>query len=258
MDTLSVVILTKNEEDRIRNCLESVKWADEIIIVDDCSADRTVEICREYTDKIFRKKLSNFSLQREFGAGKATGTWILRLDADEVVTPALREDIAGVLKNGTDCDAFMIYRANFYLNKKIRYCGWFLRAALLLRRGKCSYDGRIVHEDVVVHGKTGNLDNMILHYSYRKLSDHFSKMDLYTSYGAEELWIKGVRMHIFNYPFYFFIKPVLVFFRKYIMMQGFREGMRGVFISVITAFIVFMNYAKLWEKQKAAADQKKV
>ena len=250
MDTLSAVILTRNEEDRIRNCLESVKWADEIIIVDDYSSDRTVEICAEYTDKIFRRKMDGFSRQREFGTGKATGTWILRLDADEVATPALREEIMGVVRKGTDCDAFTVYRANFYLGKRIRHCGWGLKTTVLFRRGKCSYDGRMVHEEVVVHGKTGHLDNEILHYSYERLSDHFFKMDLYTSYGAEELWRKGVRLNAFNYPFYFFIKPILVFLRKYIVMQGFREGVRGVFISAITAFIVFMNYAKLWEKQK--------
>jgi glycosyltransferase involved in cell wall biosynthesis len=250
MDTLSVVILTKNEEGRIRGCLENVKWADEIIIVDDCSADRTVEICREYTDKIFRRKMDGFSQQRDFGAGKASGTWILRLDADEVVTPALLEEILGVLKSGTDCDAFTVYRANFYLGKRIRYCGWCLRIIMLLRKGKCNYDGRMVHEEVVVHGKIGHLNNEIWHYSYEKLSDHFAKMDMYTSYDTEELWRKGVRLHVFNYPFYFFIKPILIFFRKYIAMQGFREGVRGVFISAVTAFIVFMNYAKLWEKQK--------
>jgi len=250
MDTLSVVILTKNEESRIRSCLESVKWADEIIIVDDFSADQTVAICQEYTDKIFQNKLDGFSQQRDFGSARASAKWILRLDADEIVTPQLKEEILNVLRNGTDCSAFEIPRGNFYLGKKIQYCGWGFSIIMLFRRNKCSYDGKMVHEAVVVCGKIGYFRNGTLHYSYEKLADHFTKINLYTTYDAEELWRKGVRLYIFNYPFYFFIKPILIFFKKYILMQGFREGVRGFFISALTAFVVFMNYAKLWEKQK--------
>ncbi|MCM8796417.1 MAG: glycosyltransferase family 2 protein [Candidatus Omnitrophica bacterium] len=252
MDKLSVVILTKNEEAQIRKCLESIKWADEIIIVDDFSTDRTLQICREYTDKIFQKKLEGFSAQREFGAFQAGGPWVLHLDADEVVTPALQEEIKEILEKGTDCDGFLIYRPTVYLGRLMRYCGWRARPLLLFRKNKGRYDGRLVHERISVDGKIGCLRNEIIHKGYKNLSEHFAKMDLYTTYDAEELWRKGKRLNIFNYPVYFILKPSFIFFRRYIIQRGFKEGLRGLFISVITAFIVFMNYAKLWEKQKNA------
>lgn len=253
MDKLSVVILTKNEEAGIRECLESVKWAHEIVIVDDYSTDRTVEICREYTDKIFQKKLNGFSEQREFGISKTSGDWIFHFDADEVVTPELQEEIQAVLKKGTDCNGFMTHRPINYLGREMRYCGWGLKSLVLFRKDKGRYDGKLVHESIIVNGKIGHLKNKILHKAYKNISEHFNRMDLYTSCDAEEMWRKGARLNGINYPIYLFLKPIFIFFRKYIMQGGFREGLRGYFISVITAFIVFMNYAKLWEIQKNAA-----
>ena len=250
MDKLSVVILTKNEEAVIRDCLESVKWAHEIVIVDDYSTDRTVEICREYTDKIFQKKLNGFSEQRGFGINKTSGDWIFHFDADEMAMPPLQEEIKAVLKNGTEYDGFLIPRPTNYLGSEIRYCGWNSKTMVLFRKEKGRYDGKLVHESVIVDGRIGHLKNNIMHRAYKNLSEHFSRMELYTSLDAEDMWRKGVRLNPLNYPVYFFMKPVFVFFRKYIFMGGIMDGVRGFFISVITAFIVFMNYAKLWEMQK--------
>lgn len=250
MERLSVVILVKNEEKQIRDCLESAKWADEIIIVDDYSLDKTVEICREYTDKIFQRKMTDgFSRQREYGINQAGGNWILSLDADQTVTEGLREEIREVLNNGTSCSGFRIYRPTSYLGKWMRYCGWRTPVLVLFRKDKIGYDGKLVHEDVVSSGDIGLLKNEILHHTYDSLSEHFDRMDLYTSYDARELWRRGVRLNPGNYVIYFFLKPVFIFLRKYIVYQGFREGVRGLFISVVTAFVVFMNYAKLWEIQ---------
>jgi glycosyltransferase involved in cell wall biosynthesis len=256
MDRLSVVIPVKNEEAEIMECLESVKWADEIIIVDDYSTDRTIEICRKYTDKIFQKKLEGFSAQREFGLSKAAGTWILHLDADEVVTPPLQEEIKAVLKNGTEYDGFLISRPTNYLGREIRYCGWALKILVFFRKEKSRYDGKLVHESIIVDGRIGHFKNKIIHKGYKNLSEYFIKMDLYTSLDAEDMRRNGVRLNALNYPVYLFMKPVFIFFRKYIFMRGFMDGVRGFFISVIAAFVVFMNYAKLWEIQKNAADRR--
>lgn len=250
MEKLSVTILTKNEDRQIRNCLESVRWADEIVIIDDESSDRTLEICRAYTDRIFIRKMSDgFSKQRAYSFQQAGGDWILIMDADQTVSEGLKEEILGILKNGSDCDGFRIPRPTSYLGKWIRYCGWRPEVLLLFRKNKAIMNGKMVHEDVVVKGKIGRLRNEILHHNYASLSEHFRRMELYTLYDAEELWKRKARLYPWNYCVYFILKPAFVFFRKYVVMQGFREGARGLFISMVTAFVVFMNYARLWEIQ---------
>lgn len=250
MEKLSIVILTMNEENNIRECLETAKWADEIIVVDDFSADKTIEICKEYTDKIFQRKLNSFSEERRFGDEKASGDWILQLDADQRVTPGLRKRIEEILERGTDCDGFMIYKKNSYLGKWMRYAGWRPEVLIMYRRGMQRYNETRAHEKIILEGKVGHLNAEILHKSYESLSEHCPRIDRYTTWDAQDLWDKGFRLNPFTYPVYFLIKPIYIFFRKYIWQQGFREGVRGYLLSVITAFIVFMNYAKLWEKQK--------
>ena len=251
MERLSVTILTKNEEKRVlRECLESVKWADEIIVVDDESSDRTVEMCREYTDKIFvRKMVDGFSRQRQYSFQRSSGGWILILDADQTVAGALKDEILGILKDGSDCSGYRIPRPTSYLGKWIRHCGWRPEVLVLFRRDKVAIDGKMVHEDVIVKGKVGRLKSEILHHNYASLSEHFRRMELYTLYDAEELWKRKVRLYPGNYFVYFILKPAFVFFRKYVLLRGFLEGLRGLFISVVTAFVVFMNYARLWEIQ---------
>jgi len=227
MDKLSVVILTKNEEQDIINCLESIKWADDIVIVDDFSSDNTVQICKRYTSRVFQNKMTGFSKQWEFGIRQARGPWILTVDADHVVSSPLQIEIQEILKNGTDCDGFMIYRTTSYLGKWIKGCGWRVKVLVLFKKEKASYDGKLVHEKIILRGKIGNLKNEIYHTAYKNLSEHFTRMDLYTSYDAEDLWKKGVRLCPINYPIYLFLKPTFIFLRKYIFLGGFKEGVRG-------------------------------
>ncbi|MBU1037748.1 MAG: glycosyltransferase family 2 protein, partial [Candidatus Omnitrophica bacterium] len=124
-ETLSVVIITKDEEANIRECLEGVKWADEIVIVDDMSLDRTVTICREYTDKIFSRKMDGFGAQKQYGIDKATGDWVLSLDADERLSPELESRIKRILETGSQRAGYRIWRKTFYLGVLIRHCGWY-------------------------------------------------------------------------------------------------------------------------------------
>ncbi|RJO64267.1 MAG: glycosyltransferase family 2 protein [Candidatus Omnitrophota bacterium] len=247
---LSVVVLTKNEERYVRNALESTKWADEIIIIDDMSTDATLEICREYTDKIFTKQLINFSDQREYGISRASGEWVLFLDADDQLSPPLQEEIRQTLAADSEYSGFMLLRISSYLGKWIAHCGWRAPILLLFRKDKARIDGRLIHEKILIDGKVGVLKNIVYHHAYDDLSEHIIKLDFYTRLEAEELWKKGTRLKGLDYALYLFAKPVFAFLRKYFGYKGYREGVRGFLISVMTAFVVLLSYAKLWEKQK--------
>ena len=250
MSRLSVVLIVKNAQASVRRCLESVSWADEIVVVDDFSTDRTLDICREFTDKIYQQKLRSFDEQRSFAMEQAAGPWILSVDDDDEVMPELAAQIKkAVAEDACEYDGYTVVRMTSYLGRWIRYCGWRNRMLMLFRKERASYDTRRVHEKVIVEGKLGALPGEVRHHAYASLSDHFTRMDLYTTLDAQTFRERGVRITVPLYPVYFLFRPGYAFFRKFILQQGYREGARGLFISVITAFVVFINYAKLWEMQ---------
>lgn len=246
---LSVVTITKNEAGNIRRCMESVKWADEIVVVDDSSQDDTVRIAREYTGKVYDKKMEGFGEQKQFAVEKATGEWILVLDADEELPPALQEEIKSLLASAQAFDGYRIWRKTFYLGKWIRHCGWYVPILRLFKRGKGRFDLRYVHEDIILEGRLGELKNPMHHYSYTDIAQHVRKLDKFTSYDAKEFFRQGVRIRPGNMLWYFGIKPPLIFIRKFIFMGGFLDGFEGLVISAFTALAVFLNYAKVWELQ---------
>jgi glycosyltransferase involved in cell wall biosynthesis len=266
--SISAVIITMNEEDRIKDCLESVKWADEIIIVDSFSADRTVGICRGYTDKIFQREMRGFGEQKQFAVEQASSEWILSIDADEVVTEGLRDEILKILnqdatppssppyKGGEQggYDGFQIYRRNIYLGKPMRYCGWYVPILRLFKKDTGRFNEKKVHEEIIVNGRVGLLKGEILHNTYRNISHHLEKIDSFTDYDADELIKKGVVLKPSNYLWYFVFKPAARFFQKYIMQKGVFEGMHGFILSLHAAMVVFINYAKLWERQQKNKD----
>lgn len=255
MAPLSVVIAAKNEEKNIRECLESVKWADEIVIVDDVSTDRTVEICRGYTQKIFiQDSGGDFHKNKNLAIEKAGGDWILSLDADEVITPELAYEIKEAIKN-EKLLGYYINRKNLFLGKWIRGCGWYPDYIIrLFRKGTAKWP--LLAEDF--HGtpqitdkkRVGYLKNPFLHYSYNTLNQYFEKFNLYTSCLAKQEYIHGLRLSKNNFFACFIIKPIFLFLRKYFLWKGFRDGFRGLFISLSSALVIFVSYAKLWEKQK--------
>ncbi|MDD5044348.1 MAG: glycosyltransferase family 2 protein [Candidatus Omnitrophica bacterium] len=247
---ISVVTLTKDEAGNIRRCLESVKWADEIIIVDDASHDDTIKICREFTDKIFQNKMESFSEQRKFGIAKARGEWILILDADEEIPVELGKEIRETVNSDPAYDGFYIWQKCFYLGKWIRHCNWYLPVIKLIRKDKLGFDSKRVHEKIITSARLGYLNNPFLHYSYSSIEQHLKKMNFYTSLAAKDLFAQGVRVHPYNMGWYFVIRPVLVFLRKYFLMRGFLDGAEGLSISVFTGIVNFINYVKLWELQK--------
>ncbi|HPM42637.1 MAG TPA: glycosyltransferase family 2 protein [Candidatus Omnitrophota bacterium] len=246
---LSVVIITKNEESNIRDCIQSVIWADEIIVVDSGSSDRTVDICREFTDKVFSKEMRGFGAQKQFGVEKASCEWVLVLDADERVSPELGERLRKILTEGSGLDGYKIWRKTFYLGRWIRHCGWYAPVVRFFKKGRGVYDMRYVHESIEISGLIGEIREPILHFSYTSIDQHVNKVMTYSNYDALILYEKGVRITPFNQMWYLTAKPLLIFVRKYLFMKGSMDGTRGFLISAFTAFVVFLNYAKLWELQ---------
>ena len=249
MPRLSVVVITSNEEDRLRETLTSVAWADEIVVVDAGSEDKTVALAREFTDHVLIHPWQGFAAQKNFGIERATGDWILSLDADEYVEPALREEITAVLQAPDARDGYRIARRNIMWGRWIRhgrlYPDWQLR---LFRRGRGRFVERAVHESVQVDGTTGRLAAPLLHHSYRDVSDFLRRADRYSTLAAEE-WTRAGR------PFRatrLVTAPLGRFLSMYVVHRGFLDGWRGFLLAVLYAYYVFIRSAKIWEKVKQA------
>ena len=255
MAKLSVVVVTKNEEDNIRQWLESVKWADEIIVVDSFSTDKTIEIAKEYTDKIFlddnpRSMAGLAEISKNLGMEKATNEWILVLDADEIVTPELRTEIEEILgKDDKRFDGYLVLRKNYFLGKWMKHGGWWGYGAHveLVRRGKGKFPPYPHRPLEVPSGKVGYLKNLVIHNTHKSISEWIDKMNRYTTLEAREMDEKGVRFNMGRALLF----PVAVFCRNYFMLRGFRDGFHGFMAAVFAAFYAFVKHAKLWEKQKS-------
>lgn len=245
MSTLSVIVLTRNEERNIRDCLNSVRWADEIIVVDAGSSDKTVQLARKFTKKVLVRPWEGFGPAKNFALSKAKGEWILWLDADERVTEELRKEIISVVatKNG-QLVAYDVPRKAFFLGRWIKHCGWYPgRVVRLFRRDAGTFTEPNVHEELIVNGSRGHLQSDLLHYTDPDLFHYFTKFNRYTSLAAEDLEGSGRR---FALPHLLF-RPLWTFMRMYIVKRGFLDGMQGFILCVLSSAYVFTKYAKLWE-----------
>jgi glycosyltransferase involved in cell wall biosynthesis len=244
---VSVVVITLNEEDRIRECLASVAWADEIIVVDAGSGDKTVAIAREYTDHVVINPWEGFAAQKNFGIDRATGDWVLSLDADEQVEPALHEEITAVLASPGAHTGYRIARRNIMWGRWIRhgrlYPDWQLR---LFRRGRGRFVDRAVHESVTVDGSVGRLTTALLHKSYRDASDFLRRAERYSTLAAEEWTRSGRSFH----PIQLVTAPLGRFLSMYVVHGGFLDGWRGFLLAVLYAYYVFVRSAKIWENTR--------
>ena len=245
MQKISVVIITYNEEKNIRDCLESIKWADEIIIVDAFSKDRTVDIAKNYTDRIFQRQWEGYTQQRNFGLTQVCNEWVLFLDADERISEALTQEIKDVLeRNNGFCNGYYISRQSFYLGRWIKHGGWYPDLKLrLIRKNKAIWSGPSVHEKLILNGEAGYLKNPMYHYTYLNIKHHLEKSDRYSTLFAEEAFKKGE----YPNPYKIFIRPIFRFINDYFLKQGFRDGFAGFVVALIQSFEVFLRYAKLWE-----------
>ncbi|HXF04150.1 MAG TPA: glycosyltransferase family 2 protein [Blastocatellia bacterium] len=243
---ISVTVITFNEEDRIADALESVSWADEIVVVDAGSTDRTREIARRYTDRVLIHPWSGYAAQKQYADSQASHEWIFSLDADERVSPALRRSIEAVKREGPQHDGYRVARRAWYLGRWIAHGGWYPDYQLrLYRRDRARWVGDFVHESVRVEGRVGRLDGDLWHLTRRSLSEHHEVLGRYTTLAAEQDAQRGVRVGLARLLF----QPALTFIRSYLLRQGFRDGVPGLIIAGFAAYYVFLKYAKLWEKQ---------
>jgi len=253
MSRLSAVIITLNEEANLPRCLESVKWADEIVVVDSESTDRTIDIAREYRAVIHRPEWRGFGPAKREGVDKAAGEWILSIDADEEVTPELADEISEALNSGSDISGYYVPRRTQFLGRWIYHCGWYPDPVLrLFRKADGNFDDSPVHEQVVVKGKTGRLKRDLLHYSYPTLDSYFDKFNRYTGMAARKAFDQGRRAGVWDIT----VRPLACFVKHYFLKRGFLDGLEGLIISVLSACHVLTKYAKLRDLARRSADEK--
>jgi glycosyltransferase involved in cell wall biosynthesis len=247
---LTVTVITRNEASNIAAALESVSWADEIIVVDSHSSDDTVSIARRLATRVEVREWPGYSAQKNFAAGLASHDWILSLDADERVTPALAAEIRGVLAGAPPFHGYRVPRVAWYLGRWIRSTDWYPDYQLRLydrRAGR--WNERRVHESVVVEGPAGQLQNELQHHPYRNISHHLQTIDRYTTLAAEDWLAAGRRARAWRTFFY----PRFAFLRNYVLKGGFRDGSAGLIVSLLNSYYVFLKFAKLWELENPSS-----
>jgi glycosyltransferase involved in cell wall biosynthesis len=243
--SVSAIIVCYNEEENIGRCLKSLQWCDEIVVVDSFSTDRTVEICRQFTDIVIQREWAGYRDQKAFAHSRATKEWVLMIDSDEEVTPELQNEIREQLaRTGAHYSGFLLPRLVFYLNRWWRRGGWYPDYDVrLFRRDRATWGGTDPHEKIIVDGAVRRLRNPLHHFSYRNIDDHIQRINRYTSISARELQKQGQRWRLSDALF----RPVFRFLRFYFLKRGFMEGFAGFYVAVSAAVYVFLKYAKLWE-----------
>jgi glycosyltransferase involved in cell wall biosynthesis len=243
---VSVVIVTKNEEINIEDALKSIADAKEIIVVDSFSTDRTVEICKQYTDKVYQHEWQGFARQKQMGVDFTEGPWVLILDADERVTPELKTEIIEKISD-TNYEGFYIPRKNFFLGKWIKHSGWWPDNTLrLFKKTSGRLEPREVHEKVVVEGDIGYLKNPLEHYTYRSISDFVERMERYSTLAAREMRKNSKGAGLFSLT----LKPLATFVKMYLVRLGFLDGTRGLMLAILYSYYTFLKYAKTWERKQ--------
>lgn len=242
MPGISSIVITFNEEDNIKDCLESIKWSDEIIVIDSGSTDKTVEIARNYTDKIFIEKLS-YGSKRNIGIDNASCEWIFWLDADERVTDELKNEIQNVTQAPAP-DAYLINRKSYFINKFIKHCGWYPDYTLRLFRKSTGikFDEKKVHEKAVYEGETVKLKSQLLHYTDMTFEHYLKKLNRYTTFSAQEMFEKSKKASIADIIF----RPAFTFFKMYFLQLGILDGYMGLILCVLSSMHVFFKYSKLY------------
>ncbi len=241
---VSVVLVTKNEERNVREALQSIGAVSEIIIVDAFSTDKTVEIAREFTEKVFQIEWKGFAEQKQKAIDLAEGPWVFLLDADERFTRPLVEEVKRIVSGEGEYAGFFVPRKNFFLGRWIRHGGWWPDYTLrLFRKGTAHVETRRVHEKVVVNGRTGFLEAPLEHFTYRTVSDYLKKMDIYATLAAEELNDKGKKSGIMTMCTH----SAFTFVKMYFFRLGFLDGMHGFVLAVLYSYYTFLKYLKLWE-----------
>ncbi|MDD5300779.1 MAG: glycosyltransferase family 2 protein [Gallionella sp.] len=243
MAKLSVILITKNEAANIRACLESVAWADEIIVVDSGSTDATAEICRELDAKIYVHDWPGFGAQKNRALGYATNEWVFSIDADERVTPELRTAIEAVLRKDEDtCAAYRVSRLSSYCGRFMRHSGWHPdHIVRLFKRAAARFSDDLVHESVEVQGRIGMLHGELLHYSYLNLEQTLDKLNSYSTAAARVQQQRGKQGSLATAVAH----GLWSFIRTYFLRAGFLDGREGFMLAVLNAEHSYYRYLKL-------------
>lgn len=243
---LTACVITHNEEGNIRACLESLLWAEEIVVVDSGSDDRTCQIARELTDRVIQKPWPGHIQQKNAAVEEARGEWILSLDADERCTPELAREIPEALeKVGDGVVAYEVPRRLFYMGRWLRFGGWSPEYKVrLFRKGAARWGGVNPHDHVEASGPVGRLEGALLHYSYRDLADQLHQTLSFTKISADELYGRGRRATLTDLS----LRPLWAFTHRYLLRLGALDGVPGLMMAANHSFCVFLKYARLWEK----------
>lgn len=245
---VTVTVITLNEAANIEACLDSVSFADDVVVVDSGSTDKTVELARAKGARVIVRDWPGYSAQKNFAAEQATHDWILSVDADERVTPELAEEVARTVASSPSGAGFRVPRVTFHLGRWIRTTDWYPDYQLrLYHRGRARWPAKLVHESVAADGAVGQLRGELQHYAYRDLSHHFSTMERYTTLAATEMHSAGRDATFLHLLFH----PPAAFLRNYVLKRGFADGTVGFVVSAMNAYYVFLKFAKLWALKRA-------
>ena len=244
MGKITAIIPTGNEIHNIEAVITSVDFADEILVVDSFSTDGTYEKSQELATRVVRREYHYSASQKNWAIPQAKHEWILLVDADERVTPELKQEIQDILQNPPKgIVGFWIGRNNHFMGERVYYSGWRNDKVLrLFKRDYCKYEDKHVHAEIIANGAVGKLRNKLYHNTYITFDKYVEKMNRYASWQAKDYDKKTGRLT----PYHFVIKPLWGFFKHYIVQSGFRDGVVGFTIGYIQAYVVFMRYVKLW------------
>ena len=251
MAKLSIIIITKNEAENIRACLDSVKWADEIIVVDSGSSDATVEICRELGAKVHVHDWPGFGMQKNRALSYATNEWVFSQDADERVTPDLKAQLIKAMEDGSK-DGYYVPRLSQFCGRFIRHSGWYPDYVLrLFKRTKGRFSDDMVHERVILEGSAGRLSSPLLHYSYLNEADVHRKTEQYARAGAMQMLKNGKTATITDAP----LRAGWAFIRTYFLRLGFLDGIAGFNIALMNFRTTYLKYRQLRTSRSTKAAQ---
>ena len=244
---VSAVVIAYNDEPNMRACLESITWADEIIVVDSHSTDATERISREFTDQVYQHDFHGFGRLRNEALTHATHDWVFSLDTDERATPELREEVRRVLAAGPEADAYFVPRKNYFLGRWIKHCGWFpdYRQPQLFRKSRLRYREELVHESFDLDGKIGYLTAAALQYPFRDIDHYLAKQERYSDLMARRMVEQG---RAFS-PHQLVSHPCFTFLKMYVGRKGCLDGVPGLILSGLYAYYTFIKYARFWELQ---------
>jgi len=253
VEGLSVIVITKDEERNIRDCLESVRWASELVVVDAGSTDKTVEIARTFTKKVYERPWVGYGESKNFALLQCAFEWVLWLDADERVSPRLRADIIASIKgNDRAVAAYSMPRMAFFLGKWIQHAGWYpARVTRLFRKNAGKFTTAKVHEQLVVNGTALELAGDIYHLTDPDLKHYFTKFNKYTTLAAEDAARSGKRASLLD----LLLRPFWSFVKMYFVERGFLDGLHGFILCLVSSFYVFVKYAKIWEHHHKGSEK---